>query len=171
MNVVGMDRRFAGRPSRSETRAIEWLGRHSVAMLRISLGLVFLGFGLLKFVPGLSPAQNLVEQTMAALSSGLIPDGFGLVLVAAMETVIGLSLITGRYLRAGLALLGMAMVGILAPIVLFPDRLFAGPLSAPTLEGQYVLKDIVLLAAGLVVAVGEYGRRRIVTGKDGRHGG
>lgn len=170
MNVVGMTR-LAGRPSRAETRAIEWLSRHSVAMLRISLGLVFLGFGLLKFVPGLSPAENLVERTMAALSFGLIPDGLGLLLVAAMETAIGLSLVTGTYLRAGLALLGMAMVGILAPIVLFPDRLFAGPLSAPTLEGQCVLKDVVLLAAGLVVAVGEYGRRRVVVGKDGRRGG
>ena len=170
MNMMTTNR-LAGQPSRAETRAIEWLNRHSLAMLRVSLGLVFLGFGLLKFVPGLSPAEDLAEQTMAALTFGLLPDGVGLVLVAAMETAIGLSLITGKHLRAGLALLGMAMVGILSPVLLFPDRLFAGPHFAPTLEGQYVLKDIVLLAAGLVVAVGEFGRRRAVIGTLGRRNG
>jgi len=162
--------RLAARPSRPAAPALDRLGRRSVDWLRISLGLVFLGFGLLKFVPGLSPAQDLVERTMAALTFGLIPDGLGLLLVAAMETAIGLSLVSGRLLRAGLALLGLAMVGVLSPVVLFPDRLFAGPLSAPTLEGQYVLKDIVLLAAGLVVAVAEFGRRA-APGKEGSRGG
>ena len=157
-------------PSRFETRTLDWLRRRSLVWLRVSLGLVFLGFGLLKFVPGLSPAQDLVERTMAALTFGLVPDTVGLLLVAAMETAIGLSLITGQHLRIGLALLGMAMVGILSPVVLFPERLFAGPLSAPTLEGQYVLKDLVLLAAALVVAVGEFGRRRGEPRQDDRHG-
>jgi putative oxidoreductase len=91
---------------------------------------------------------------MGALTLGLISGGIGLALVAALETSIGVLLITGRYLRLGLGLLALAMIGILSPLVLFPGRLFAGPTHAPTLEGQYVLKDIVLLAAVLVVAVG-----------------
>ncbi len=156
-------------PSRFETGTLDWLGRRSLVWLRVSLGLVFLGFGLLKFVPDLSPAQDLVERMMAALTFGLVPDAVGLFLVAAMESAIGLSLISGRHLRIGLALLGMAMVGILSPVVLLPERLFAGPLSAPTLEGQYVLKDLVLLAAALVVAVGEFGRR-VGPGTNDRHG-
>lgn len=157
-------------PGRFETRALDWLGRHCLLWLRVSLGLVFLGFGILKFVPGLSPAQDLVGLTVEALTFGLVPGAVGLVLVAAMETAIGFSLISGWHLRAGLVLLGMAMVGILSPVVLFPDRLFAGPLSAPTLEGQYVLKDLVLLAAALVVAVTEFGRRQVGAGKEVRHG-
>jgi uncharacterized membrane protein YkgB len=150
---------LAREPARLEASVTGWLGRHSVALLRISLGLVFLGFGVLKFVPGLSPAEGLAERTIDALTFGLLPSGVGLVLVAAMETAIGLSLITGRYLRAGIALLGVAMVGVLSPLVLFTDELFAGPGFAPTLEGQYVLKDIVLLAAWLVVAAAVLGRR------------
>ena len=142
-----------------------WLSHHSIALLRISLGLVFLGFGALKFVPGLSPAAELATTTVQALSFGLIPAGLGLVLVAVLETVIGLLLISGRGSRLGVALLGLAMVGILSPLVLFPDRLFAGPANAPTLEGQYVLKDVVLLVAGLVIAAGG-GGGRIVTGPD-----
>jgi uncharacterized membrane protein YkgB len=53
-------------------------------------------------------------------------------------------------LRTGLLVLGFSLVGILSPLVLFFGDLFPG---APTLEAQYVLKDVVLAAAGLVVAV------------------
>src|SRR5215208_1292189 len=135
-----------------------WLARCSIDLLRISLGLVFLVFGALKFVPGLSPIEDLVTDTMGALTLGLISGRVGLLLVATLETVVGLLLLTGRYLRLGLALLSLAMVGILSPLVLFPDRLFAGPGNTPTLEGQYVLKDLVLLAAMLVVAGASGGR-------------
>ena len=169
MNALNAERLYRP-PDGIEARLLDWLGRHCLTWLRISLGLVFLAFGLLKFVPGLSPAQHLVESTMEALTFGLVPGAVGLVLVATMETAIGLSLLTGWHLRLGLVLLGMAMVGILSPVVLYPERLFAGPLSAPTLEGQYVLKDVVLLAAALVVAVAEFGRRLGTPGKGGRHG-
>ena len=152
-----------GAVARLESRLTEWLARYSVPLLRISLGLVFLGFGLLKFVPGLSPAEGLAQQTMDKLTLGLIPAGVGLVLVALLETAIGVSFITGRYLRAGLTLLAMAMVGVLSPVVLLPEQLFAREFNAPTMEGQYVLKDIVLLAAGLVVAARELTTRPMVT--------
>ena len=89
---------------------------------------------------------------MDVLTLGLIPDGLGLALVAALETAVGLLLLTGRFLRVGLGMLGLVMIGIPSPHVLFPDRLFPGPAHAPTLEGQYVLKDVVLRAAGLVLA-------------------
>jgi putative oxidoreductase len=135
---------------RLNVRITQLLARYSVDFLRISLGLVFLGFGFLKFFPGVSPAADLAGETMEALTLGLIPSGVGVVLVAMLETAIGVCLITGKFLRLGLALLGVAMVGILSPLILLPGELFDRPYE-PTLEGQYVLKDIVLLAAGLVV--------------------
>lgn len=138
-----------------------WLGRHSIVLLRISLGVVFLGFGALKFIPGLSPVQTLTAQTVDTLTLGLFPDGVGLPLVGALETAIGLCLLTGRFVRLGVVLLGLAMIGILAPLVLFPERLFSRRFFAPTLEGQYVLKDLVLLAAGLVVAATAFGKHPI----------
>jgi putative oxidoreductase len=143
---------------RWKTRVTQWLARYSIAMLRISLSLVLLVFGALEFIPGLGPVEDLVADTMGALTLGLIPGRVALLLVATVETVIGLLLVTGRYLRLGLALLGLAMVGILSPLVLFPDRLFM-------LEGQYVLKDVVPLAAVLVVASGA-SRRRVITERD-----
>ena len=138
-------------------RFTRWLNRYSVTLLRVSLGLVFLGFGVLKFFPDASPAEDIAKRTMDALTFGLIPGGVAIVLVAAMESTIGLSLITGKALRLGLALLGLATIGILSPLVLFPGDLFAGSFNAPTLVGQYVVKDIVLAAAGLVVVARERG--------------
>jgi uncharacterized membrane protein YkgB len=128
-------------------------------LLRLSLGFVFLLFGALKFVPGVSPAEDIAVRAMTDLSFGLLPAGVALFAVALMETAIGLSLLTGRFLRLGVALLGAAMVGVLSPLVLFPGELFAGSFLVPTLMGQYVIKDVVLLAAAFVVAVRVYSRR------------
>jgi uncharacterized membrane protein YkgB len=154
--------RLCARLDRLEALVTRWLARYSVDLLRVSLGVVFLGFGVLKFFPGVSPAQGLAEEAVAALTLGLIPGSVGLVLVATIETVIGLSLITGRYVHLGLVWLGVAMVGILSPLVLVPSELFARPYE-PTLEGQYVLKDLVLIAAGLVVATSVRLRRSVVS--------
>lgn len=145
-------------------RAIEavchrFLVTHSIAMLRISLGVVFLAFGVLKFFPGVSPAQNLVEQTTHLLTFGLLPAAAALVLVAAMECAIGLCLVTGRLMRPAIYLLGAQLIGILSPLILLTGRLFDGPHGAPTLEGQYVLKDIILVAATLVLAASVTGGR------------
>jgi uncharacterized membrane protein YkgB len=53
-------------------------------------------------------------------------------------------------------------IGILSPIFLLPARLFAGPPHAPTLEGQYCLKDIILVAGALVVAAGSFRGGRLI---------
>lgn len=154
-------RRLHAVQRRLDARLSAWLAHASLPLLRISVGLVFLGFGLLKFVPDLSPAEDLARRTTRELTFDLIPDGAGLILVAALETAIGLSLLTGRYVRFGLALLALAMVGILAPLLLFPGDLFARRYYAPTLEGQYVLKDVVLLAAALAVAADALGGQMV----------
>jgi putative oxidoreductase len=142
-----------------EARVVPWLACYSVMILRVGLGSIFLGFGLLKFFPGFSPAEGLVMQTLGVLSFGLVPVRVGVVLVAALECAIGLGLITGRFLRPSLALLGFQMIGAMSPLVLFPGELFSGPFYAPTLEGQYVLKDVVLISAGLVIGTTLQGGR------------
>ncbi len=136
----------------AEELAFRWLIAHSIAILRVSLGAVFFGFGLLKFFPGVSPAQNLVERTTEILTFGLIPGPVALVGVATLECVIGLCLISGRGVRGAVYLLCIQLIGILSPVVLLAARLFDGPHGAPTLEGQYVLKDVILVGAALVIA-------------------
>jgi uncharacterized membrane protein YkgB len=133
-----------------------WLSRHSITVLRVSLGVVFLGFGILKFFPGASPAEDLAIRTVDALTLGIVSGGPALWLTAAVECFIGMTLVSGRWLRAGLATLGFALIGILSPLVLFFGDLFPG---APTLEAQYVLKDVVLAASGLVIGASALGAR------------
>ncbi len=126
------------------------LARHSVGVLRVSLGMVFFAFGVLKFFPGASPAEALVERTIDALTLGMVHGRAAVVITAVVECFIGLTLVTGKFVRAGLVALAGALVGILSPLVLFAADMFPG--GTPTLEAQYVFKDIVLAAAGLVVA-------------------
>ena len=128
---------------------ITWCDRHSITILRVSLGLIFLGFGVLKFFPGASPAEALVMRTVDTLTLGVLSGRNAVLLTAILECFIGITLVTGRFLRTALLVLGVSLAGIMAPLVLFFDDLFPG---APTLEAQYVLKDFVLAAAGLVIA-------------------
>jgi putative oxidoreductase len=136
----------------AEAMAHRWLVAHSIMLLRVSLGAVFLAFGALKIFPGVSPAEDLVTATTHALTFGLVPGPVALLTVAVLECLVGILLISGRHLRAAICLMALLMVGILSPTVLFAPRLFSGPHHAPTLEGQYVLKDVVLVAATLVLA-------------------
>ena len=138
------------------TRLAALLNAHSIAVLRVSLGLVFLVFASFKFVPGLSPAEDLAVATIEKLTFGMVTGASALLLTAITETVIGLTLLTGRFLRFGLVVLAGALVGIMAPLVLFADQLYG---NGPTLTAQYVFKDIVLAAAGLVVGAHALGGR------------
>jgi len=137
---------------------------HSVAVLRVAVGAVFLGFGVLKYFPDVSPAENLAQATTHLLTFGLVPDGVSIVAIATLECFIGISLIAGRWMRVAIWLLAIQFVGILSPLVLLPERLFAGPHGAPTLEGQYVLKDVILVAAGMVIAAVTFRGGRLVRG-------
>ncbi len=135
-----------------DTRLHRWLVRYSVVLLRLSLGAVFLGFGVLKFFPNVSPAQSIATQTMGILSFGLVPSSISIVFVASLECTIGLFFLTGKCLRLAVWLLLFELIGILSPLVLLPGELFTGPFHAPNLLGQYVLKDVILAGAGLVIA-------------------
>jgi hypothetical protein len=137
-----------------------WLVRHSAMALRVSVGAVYLVFGILKYIPGASPAEGLVVSTLSLLTFGLMPDGLGLIIVATLECFIGLCLLSGRGMRLAIWLLAIQLVGILSPLLLLTDRLFRG--LAPTLEAQYVLKDVILVTAGLVIAATSFRGGRIV---------
>jgi hypothetical protein len=115
----------------------------------VSVGLVFLAFAIPKLIPGASPLEGLVARTVEALSLGLVSGQVGVILVGVLEILIAASLISGRLLGLGLLAMCGAMAGFFAPLVLFPGELFGGGI---TLEAQYILKDVVLLAAAAVIA-------------------
>jgi uncharacterized membrane protein YkgB len=124
---------------------------HGLTMLRLALGIVFLWFGALKFFPGLSPAETLAGQTIEVLTLGFIPTSTAVLVLAVWECAIGIGLLTGWWMRATLALLFLQMLGTITPLFLFPDQTWEVFPIAPTLEGQYIIKNIVLVGAAMVV--------------------
>ena len=60
----------------------EWMARHGITLLRVSLGVVFLWFGVLKFFPGLSLAQSLAARTIDILTFGMVPASVGVPVLA-----------------------------------------------------------------------------------------
>ncbi len=144
-----------------DARFIAWMARHGIRLLRISLGIVFFWFGFLKFFPGLSPAQGLATQTISVLTFGLIPPETSIILLAIWECLIGLGLIFGLFMRGTLFLLWTQMLGTITPLILFPAEAFTRVPYAPTLEGQYIIKNIVLISAGLVIGATVRGGRLV----------
>jgi uncharacterized membrane protein YphA (DoxX/SURF4 family) len=154
-----------------DQRVTGWMAAHGLTLLRLSVGLVFLWFGFLKFFAGLSPAQDLAIRTIDILSFSLVPPRVAILGLAAWETLIGLGLILRVQLRLTLLLLFLQMLGALTPLVLFPAEVFTRVPYAPTLEGQYIIKNVVLVSAGIVLGATVRGARppaRGRTSKDDR---
>ena len=138
--------------SRIETKLVDWLTKHSLQILRLTLGLVFLWFGAVKFFPGLSSAENLAARTIFTLTAGLVPASVSVPVLAGWECLIGLGLLLGRFMRLTLALLFLQMAGTFLPLLFFPAETWRQLPVSLTLEGQYIVKNIVLISAGLVLS-------------------
>jgi len=134
-----------------DKRITGWMASHGIILLRISLGIIFFWFGILKFFEGLSPAESLAIRTIDILTFGLIgPEvvRFGL---ATWEVLIGIGLIFRLYLRETLLLMFIQMLGTLTPIFVLPEEVFTVIPYGLTLEGQYIVKNLVVISAGIVV--------------------
>ena len=148
-----------------DVRITAALARFGVPVLRIGLGVVFLWFGALKFFPGASPAETLAARTIEQLSGGAIGPAVSLPVLATWESLIGLGLLAGRFMRATLFLLALQMLGTLTPLVIFPAETFTTFPFAPTLEGQYIIKNVVLIGAAMVVGATVRGGRLVPDGR------
>jgi uncharacterized membrane protein YphA (DoxX/SURF4 family) len=136
---------------RVDARVAGWLANHGLTLLRISLGIVFLWFGALKFLPGVSPAQELATRTISILTFGHMPPSVALVVLATWECLIGIGLIFGLFMRATLLVMLAQMMGTVTPLIFFPSETFTAFPYGLTLEGQYIIKNLVLISAGLVL--------------------
>ena len=136
---------------RADRQFTAWVAAHGVTVLRISVGIVFFWFGVLKFFPRLSPAEDLAARTIAALTFGIVQPAVSVPVLATWECLIGLSLITGQFVRVALITMFAHMFGTITPLILFPHETWTRVPYAATLEGQYILKNMVLVSAALVV--------------------
>src|SRR5690242_5077400 len=124
---------------------------HGLTLLRLAIGVVFFWFGILKFFPGASPAEELAGRTIEVLTGGAVPAATALPILAAWEVAIGVGLFIGRWMRAVLLLLFVQMLGTITPLFLFPGETFKVFPFSPSLEGQYIIKNIVIVSAAIVL--------------------
>ena len=123
-----------------------WMARHGLTFMRISLGVVFFWFGALKLVPGLSPAEELVRNTIYFVDPALFQP-----VLAVWEMVIGVGLLAGRFLRLTLLLLFAQMAGTALPLLVLPEVVWTKFPFGLTLEGQYIIKNLVIIGSAIVL--------------------
>ena len=136
---------------RLDRAIVRWMGDNGIAALRISLGIVFLWFGALKYFQHTSPAEKLASDTILVITAGHVGPLVSLPILATWECLIGIGLITGIAKRATLLLLFSQMLGTLLPLFFFPARTFTVVPFVPSLEGQYIIQNLVLISAGIVI--------------------
>ncbi|MGB3017044.1 MAG: hypothetical protein WBC65_04495 [Ignavibacteria bacterium] len=124
--------------------------KYGVRALQLSLAVIFIWFGILKTV-GLSPAADLVMATVKWMPF-FTPQTW-LKIIGWWEVIIGLSFLFHKTKRIAIALLAMQMFGTFLPLIILPEITFqAGRFPyAPTIEGQYIIKNLLIISAALVV--------------------
>jgi len=128
-----------------DSRITGWMERNGHSILRHALAFVFIWFGALKPF-GLSPAAELVANTVYWFP----PETF-VPILGWWEVLIGVCLLFRPLVRIALFLLFAQMPGTFLPLILFPDVCFTKFPIGLTMEGQYIIKNLVLIAAGIVI--------------------
>jgi len=122
-----------------------WMHRHGFLLLRASLAIVFIWFGALKPLR-ISPADDLIQRTVYWFD----PDVF-IPILGVWEVLIGVCMLFRPLLRVAILLLFLQMPGTFLPLVLLPEVCFTHIPWAPSLEGQYIIKNLVLISAAIAV--------------------
>jgi len=141
-----------------DDRLARWMASHGVQYLRVSLGVIFLWFGALKLFPGLSPAEGLVGRTILALTFGWVGPEVSVPVLGVCESLIGLGLLTGRACRLVMLVFFIQMSGTATPLFLLPDVTFVDGPFVLTMEGQYIVKNLVLVSGAFIVWATSRGR-------------
>ncbi len=149
---------------RVDRRIVGWMRRNGFVLLRISLAVVFIWFGILKPL-GKSTANELVARTVYWVN----PNWF-IPFLGWWEVTIGVCMLIRPLLRVAILLLFLQMPGTMLPLFLLPEVCFTRVPLVPTLEGQYIIKNLVLISAAIVVGgtVRESSKNRALDKKRGK---
>lgn len=128
-----------------DKRIVKWMKKEGVLFLKLSLALVFIWFGALKVI-GTSPANELVARTVYLVSPSWFVPFLGW-----WEILIGMCLLYKPLIRFGLFIVAIQMAGTFLPLILLPEVVYNGNLFSLTLEGQYIIKNLVLISAAIVI--------------------
>ncbi len=120
-------------------------------LLAISIGIIYLWFGVLKFFPGISPADTLAKQTITFLTIGLLPENVSILMLAVIEVTIGLFLTFNFQVKKVVIAAILHLTFTFIPVLFFPEISFSQAPFVLTLVGQYIIKNIVIISALLFI--------------------
>jgi uncharacterized membrane protein YkgB len=119
-----------------------------IALIRLSIGYIYLHFGLLKLYPDFSPAEILADYTVQLMTFHMLDFYWAQMIVAVLEIVIGVGLLFNIFMRYVGVLYFFHILCTFLPLFLMPEFVFSMPPFGLQVEGQYVIKNVVLVAAG-----------------------
>jgi uncharacterized membrane protein YkgB len=122
-----------------------------VSLMRISIGIIYLWFGVLKFFHGYSPAEDLAAKTIDKVTFGIMSEHTELFLLASWECLIAVLLITRKFMMPALTFLFVHMFCTFLPFFFFPGDTFRYMPYGLSLTGQYIVKNIVIVSASMVL--------------------
>jgi uncharacterized membrane protein YkgB len=132
--------------ARFDLALVSLMDRIGIPFLRFAIGVIFIWFGALKTVGELSPAYELVAATVYWLTPEIIVPLLGL-----WEIAIGLAFLFTPLTRVAILLLALQMPGTFLPLVLLPEVCFTIIPFGLTIEGQYIVKNLVIIGSALVI--------------------
>lgn len=132
--------------ARFDTWLISFSAKIGEPFLRLAIGIVFIWFGALKTIGELSPAYDLVAATVYWLTPEIIVPLLGL-----WEVAIGVAFLFAPLTRVAILLLALQMPGTFLPLVLLPEVCFTVFPFGLTLEGQYIVKNLVIIGSALMI--------------------
>ena len=130
---------------RVDIRISEGMDRYCQPLMRYSIALIFIWFGLLKPL-GMSPEEELIKRTVYWVSPQIFLPVLGW-----WEVAVGLCLLYRPLIRIALLLLLLQLPGTMLPLILLPEICFTQPPFGLSLEGQYIVKNIFLVSAAFMI--------------------
>jgi uncharacterized membrane protein YphA (DoxX/SURF4 family) len=120
-------------------------------LLRYSIASLFILFGVLKFFPQLSPAETIGIDTVSMLTCHILPDSLCIFSLALFEITIGLLLISGKFPKFSISIAIAHLLCTFTPFIFFPESVFNLDVNSLSLLGQYIIKNIVIISALLII--------------------
>ncbi|MEV9499985.1 DoxX family membrane protein [Aliarcobacter butzleri] len=125
--------------------------QNTIKLMRLSLGIIFVWYGMLKFFPTLSPAEDLAIKTIDIMFFHLIDGSLSIKLLAILEVAIGIAFLSGYYTKLVTIIFLGHMLCTFAPLFILPELSFTHAPYAFTLVGQYIVKNIVFILVGVMI--------------------
>ena len=131
--------------NRFDTLVAAFMERWGHRIERLGLSAIFLWFGLLKLL-GETSASSIIAKTVYFGDPEITVPALGL-----WEALIGMCFLVRPLVRVAILLLFLRFPGTLLALLLSHEQCFDGSLLVPTIQGQYLLKELTLIGAALVI--------------------